>query len=235
MASRRGSERLIAEGRVFVNGRTAGDPGTTADPTTDLILVDGRALTSPEPKRYVLLYKPAGYLTTLSDPRGRPAIPDLVRGERARLFPVGRLDIDAEGLLLLTNDGELAHRLLHPRYRIPRVYEVEVRGNVTEEGISRFREGAVLEDGPARPTEARLLHRRGETTWLRLTMTEGRFREVKRLCRALGHQVVRLRRIQFGPLRLRGLRPGQLRPLEPGEILALKELARACAPGGNRL
>jgi pseudouridine synthase len=246
LASRRGSERLIVFGRVTVNGQTVTAPGATADPTRDLILVDGRSLPVPEPKWYVLLYKPIGYVTTRSDPRGRPVVLDLVPDEPVRLFPVGRLDVDAEGLLLLTNDGEMAERLLHPRYRVPRVYEVQVRGRVSAKGMDRFRRGVILEDGPARPTEVRLLHlppglrppalRRTEgTTWFRLTMTEGRHREVKRLCQALGHRVITLRRIQFGPLRLRGLRAGERRPLTPRELAALLALTSACTPAGNRL
>lgn len=233
--SRRGSERLIALGRVTVNGQAVTNPGAAADPTRDLILVDGRPLPLPEPKRYVLLHKPAGYMTTRRDPQGRPVVLDLVPGERVRLFPVGRLDLDAEGLLLLTNDGELAQRLLHPRYRIPRVYEVEVEGRVTQEGVRRFREGVVLEDGPARPTEVKLLSRSEGTTWLRLTMTSGRYREVKRLCQAVGYRVVRLRRTRFGPLRLWGLRPGERRALTPRELEALRALTGPCAPGGNHL
>src|SRR5712691_11875750 len=131
LASRRGSERLIAEGRVAVNGRLVTTQGTTADPERDRITVDGRPLGAPEPKRYVLLNKPRGYLTSRTDPRGRPVVLDFVREERVRLFPVGRLDFDAEGLLLLTNDGDLAQRLLHPRFGMKRVYEVEVDGRVT--------------------------------------------------------------------------------------------------------
>jgi 23S rRNA pseudouridine2605 synthase len=224
LASRRGSERLIGEGRVAVNGRVVTTQGTTADPARDRITVDGRPLPAVEPPRYLLLNKPRGYLTSRTDPRGRPVVLDLVRHERVRLFPVGRLDFDAEGLLLLTNDGALAQRLLHPRFGIPRVYEVEVEGRVTAAELPAWARGVVLADGPARPAEVRLLGGRGGATRLRLTFTEGRHREVKRFCEALGHPVRRLRRVAFGPLRLGRLGPGQARPLTAEEIGRLRSL-----------
>lgn len=226
LASRRGSERLILAGRVSVNGETITFPGVQVDLRRDRIVVDGHPLPSPEPKRYILLHKPKGYLTSRKDPLERPIVTDLLGPERARLFPVGRLDSDAQGLLLLTNDGLLAHRLLHPRFGIPRVYEVEVKGKVSEEGLRRLRHGVILEDGPARPRDVRLLRPGTETTWLQLTLMEGRHREVKRLCQAIGHRVVTLRRTGFGPLRLRGLRPGEMRALTPGELDALQALFR---------
>ena len=157
LASRRESERLLLAGRVSVNGETVTSPGLQVDPTRDRIVVDGRPLPPPEPKRYLLLHKPRGYLTSRSDPRGRPVVMDLLGSQPpVRLFPVGRLDADAEGLLLLTNDGPLAQRLLHPRFQIPRIYEVEVEGRVLANGLERFRRGALLEDGPARPENVRL-------------------------------------------------------------------------------
>lgn len=218
LASRRGSERFIQEGRVSVNGVRVAAPGTLVDPAHDRIQVDGHPLPTPEPKRYLLLHKPRGYMSSRTDPRKRPVVLDLVGAERVRLFPVGRLDFDAEGLLLLTNDGALAHRLLHPRFGMPRVYEAEVQGLLTERALSRFRQGVILEDGIAKPIEARLLRRTARTTWLRLTFTEGRYREVKRYCAALGHRVVRLRRVKFGPLRLGTLPPGAARPLSAKEL-----------------
>jgi len=225
LASRRGSERLITEGRVTINGKVVIAPGTTADPNRDRIAVDGKAIPSPEPKQYLLLHKPRGYVTSRQDPQGRPVALDLLPEKRFRLFPVGRLDFDCEGLLLLTNDGELAHRLLHPRFGIPRVYEAEVAGRVSPVELGRFRQGVVLEDGVAKPSDVRLLRRTGATTWLRLTFTEGRYREVKRFCAALGHRVVRLRRVQFGPLCLGGLARGALRPLSSGELRRLRALS----------
>ncbi|MBI4241730.1 MAG: rRNA pseudouridine synthase [Candidatus Rokubacteria bacterium] len=225
LASRRGSERLISDGRVTINGTVVTAPGTPADPLRDRITVDGQPLPPPEPKRYLLLHKPRGYVTSRRDPRQRPVVLDLVRDARVRLFPVGRLDFDCEGLLLLTNDGELAHRLLHPRFGVPRVYETEVEGRVTAGDLGRFRQGVVLEDGVARPSDVRVLRQARRTTWLRLTFTEGRYREVKRVCAALGHRVVRLRRVQFGPLRLGPLAPGAVRPLTREELRRLRAAA----------
>ncbi|MBI4589754.1 MAG: rRNA pseudouridine synthase [Candidatus Rokubacteria bacterium] len=224
LASRRGSERLIAEGRVAVDGQTVTAQGTTADPARDRITVDGRPLPAPEPKRYLLLNKPRGYLTSRSDPRGRPVVLDLVREERARLFPVGRLDFDAEGLLLLTNDGDVAQRLLHPRFGIVRVYEVAVVGHVGAADLPLWERGVTLPDGRAMPAEVRLLRRTPGTTWLRLAFTEGRYREVKRFCEALGHRVVRLRRIRFGPLQLGRLPSGATRLLTSAELARLRAL-----------
>ncbi|MBI2152483.1 MAG: rRNA pseudouridine synthase [Candidatus Rokubacteria bacterium] len=224
LASRRGSERLIAEGRVTVNGRTVTTQGATADPERDRVAMNGRPIPAVEPKRYVLLNKPRGYLTTRSDPRGRPVVLDLVKHERARLFPVGRLDFDAEGLLLLTNDGALAQRLLHPRFGIERVYEVEVEGRVSAAEVPRWERGVTLPDGPATPRAVRLLRRTQASTWLRVVFTEGRYREVKRFCQALGHRVVRLRRVGFGPLRLGNLAPGVARALSAAELARLSVL-----------
>jgi len=164
LASRRGSERLITEGRVTVNGVVVTAPGATADPRHDRIAVDGQLIPPPEPKQYLLLHKPRGYLTSRWDPQERPVVLDLLPAKRTRLFPVGRLDFDCEGLLLLTNDGELAYRLLHPRFGILRVYEAEVEGHVNPVELGRFRQGVVLEDGVAKPAHVRLLRRTRTTT-----------------------------------------------------------------------
>jgi 23S rRNA pseudouridine2605 synthase len=229
LTSRRGADRLIADGRVAVNGRVVREAGTLADPARDRITVDGQPLPSAEPRRYVLLHKPPGYLSARRDPGGRRVVTDLVP-DGARLYPVGRLDADAEGLLLLTNDGALTHRLLHPRYALPRVYEVEVEGCVTPGALARWRAGVVLDDGPARPRAVRLLRGGRRSSRLRLTFTEGRKHEVKRYCQALGHPVRRLRRIAFGPLRLGDLPPGASRPLAAAEIRRLRAaVARAAA------
>lgn len=225
LASRRGSERLIIQGRVAINGQVVTAPGTTADPARDRIAVDGKALPPPQPKRYLLLNKPRGYVTSRRDPQGRPVVLSLAPEAGVRLFPVGRLDFDAEGLLLLTNDGELAHRLLHPRFGVRRVYEAEVAGRMSPQELGRFRHGVVLEDGLAKPVDVRLLRRTRGTAWLRLTFTEGRYREVKRFCAALGHRVVRLRRVQFGPLHLGRLAPGAVRPLSSAEVGRLGAIA----------
>jgi pseudouridine synthase len=186
--------------------------------------VDGRPLPARAPLQYLLLHKPRGYVTTRRDPSGRPVVLDLLPPAARSVYPVGRLDLDAEGLLLLTNDGELANRLLHPRYEIPRVYEVEVRGHVGEADLPRWRRGAVLPDGPAVPRRVTRLGTGPRSTRLRVTFAEGRYREVKRYCAALGHPVERLKRVQFGPLRLGNLAPGAHRGLTAAERAALDSL-----------
>ncbi len=200
------------------------EPGAQADPERDRIAVDGQPLPRPAPHRYLLLHKPRGYVSSRTDPEGRPVVLDLLPGGMGRLYPVGRLDYDAEGLVLLTNDGALANRLLHPRYEIPRVYEVEVEGRVRAADLRRWLAGAVLPDGPAVPRAVSLLRHGACTTWLRVTFAEGRYREVKRYCRAMGHRVERLRRVEFGPLRLGNLPSGRWRPLTTAELDRLKNL-----------
>ncbi len=192
---------------------------TLADPDVDVVTVDGRPLPRSESLRYVLLHKPRGYVTTVRDPHGRPVVTELVPRD-VRLYPVGRLDADVEGALLLTNDGALTHRLLHPRYEVPRVYEAEVEGVVARGELARWRRGVELDDGAAVPLAVEWLGRgdRG-TTRLALTFTEGRKHEVKRYCDALGHRVVRLRRVAFG---LGPLRPGEWRTLTPREVAQLR-------------
>lgn len=209
---------------MAVNGVVVREPGALADPERDHLTVDGRHVPAAEPRSYVLLHKPRGYVTSRSDPHGRPVVMDLVRGS-LRLYPVGRLDTDVEGLLLLTNDGALVHRLLHPRYALPRVYEAEVEGLVRPRDLGRWRRGVQLDDGPAIPAAVELLHAAGPTSRLRVTFTEGRRHEVKRYCAALGHRVVWLRRVAFGPLRLGTLPRGAARPLTRAEVRALRGAA----------
>lgn len=177
-----------------------------------------------EPLQHLLLHKPRGYVTTRRDPRGRPVVLDLLPPAARIVYPVGRLDFDTEGLLLLTNDGELANRLLHPRYEVPRVYEAEVRGRVDLAELPRWRRGAALPDGPAVPRRVIRLSVGPRSTRLHLTFAEGRYREVKRYCAALGHPVERLKRVQFGPLRLGDLAPGAYRALTAAERAALESL-----------
>ncbi len=230
LSSRRGADRLIADGHVAVNGVVTRELATLADPERDVVTVDGRPLPRAEAKHYLVLHKPAGYVTTVSDPRGRPVVADLVRDVDARLYPVGRLDWDVEGALLMTNDGALTHRLLHPRYGLPRVYEAEVEGRVGPGALERWRRGVVLDDGPARPHEVEVLHGGRDATLVRLTFTEGRKHEVKRYCAALGHRVRRLRRVAFGPVRLGDLPRGRYRRLTPHEISALRSAAEGPRP-----
>lgn len=207
-----------------MNGDVRLEPGAQADPERDRIAVDGRPLPAPSPHRYVLLHKPRGYVSTRRDPEGRPVVLDLLPPDTGRLYPVGRLDVDAEGLLLLTNDGALADRLLHPRYEVLRVYEVEVEGRVAGTHLSRWRRGVTLPDGPAVPRSVSLLRRAAHSTYLTVSFAEGRNHEVKRYCSAMGHPVLRLRRVAFGPLRLGNLPPGACRPLTEAELARLNGL-----------
>jgi 23S rRNA pseudouridine2605 synthase len=222
LTSRRGADRLVAEGRVVVNGVPATTPGRLVDPAVDRVEVDGRPLPATEPHEYFVVYKPRGWITTRSDPGGRPVVTELVRGARARLYPVGRLDVDVEGVLLLTNDGTLTHRLLHPRYAVPRVYEALVAGSVAPRDLGRWRAGVALADGFARPMAVEIVRQLAGGTLLRLTFTEGRKHEVKRYGDALGHPIRALRRVAFGPITLDGLRPGQARPLTDRELQRLR-------------
>ena len=230
LSSRRGAEALLAEGRVTVNDIVRREPGAQADPAADRIALDGQPLQPREPHAYVLLHKPRGYVTSVSDPEGRPVVVDLLPRGLPRLFPVGRLDYDTEGLLLLTNDGGLANHLLHPRYEIRRVYEAEVEGRVTAADLPRWRRGAILADGPAVPAEVRLLRAGPRTSRVAVALTEGRNREVRRYCQALGHRVVSLRRVEFGPLRLGRLAPGESRPLTAREVDTLTRIAQRPIP-----
>jgi 23S rRNA pseudouridine2605 synthase len=229
LTSRRGADRLILDGRVRVNGRVTRELGSLADPAADVIEVDDAPIAPAESPRYVLLHKPAGYVTSVRDPHARPVVTDLVRGPE-RLYPVGRLDADVEGLLLLTNDGALTHRLLHPRYGLPRVYDAEVAGHVTPADLARWREGVELDDGWARPRAVAIAASGRERSRVTLTFAEGRKHEVKRYCEALGHRVLRLRRVAFGPITLRDLPVGASRALTTREVSALRAAVAASSP-----
>jgi pseudouridine synthase len=221
VASRRRADELIKAGRVTVNG----GPGqlNTFVAARDRVEVDGRPL-ELQPLTYVLLHKPAGTLTTARDPQGRRTVVDLV-DHPARVAPVGRLDADTTGALLLTNDGELAHRLAHPRYEVEKVYEAEVVGEPSEDTLERLREGIDLDDGPTAPAEACLL---GPTT-VELSIHEGRKHQVKRMLAAVGHAVLELHRSRYAGLTLEGLEPGAWRELEPSEVERLRN--RVPPPG----
>ncbi|MBI4408403.1 MAG: rRNA pseudouridine synthase [Gemmatimonadetes bacterium] len=222
IASRRRAEDLIREHRVRLNGMVVAELGTRVDPARDVVEVDGRRVQAAGPV-WVALHKPRGYVSTRRDPQGRPTIYDLLPAELRGLFYVGRLDFHSEGLILLTNQGEAAHRLLHPRYGVERVYDVEVAGEVAESARRRLVEGVELEDGPARAhAVARLRHQRAGRERLRVTMREGRKREVRRLFRAVGHSVRRLVRRRYGPIALGRLPPGEWRPLSVREIAAIR-------------
>jgi 23S rRNA pseudouridine2605 synthase len=227
VASRRAAETLIAEGRVSVNGTTVREMGTKADPATDNIRVDGRRIKSAEVRRYILLNKPAGYVTTRSDPQRRPTIIDLLRGVHEYVYPVGRLDYDTEGLLLLTNDGDLAARLTHPRHGVERTYEARVAGVPDAAAIERLRNGIPLDGRRTLPADVRLLNRgRADRDGvLVITIREGRNRQVRRMCEAVGHPVRALTRTRIGPVSDKRLKPGGWRDLTPAEIRSLRRAA----------
>jgi len=222
--SRRACEELIVQGRVSVNG-TVATLGDRVESETDLVTIDGVSVNLDPNVRYYALHKPAGVVTTMRDPQGRPDIRGLLPADGPRVFPVGRLDRDSEGLLLLTNDGELGNRLLHPRYGIEKEYLAEVEGRPSERQIARLRHGVELDDGPATTKSARIVSSSGERAAVRLVMTEGRKREVRRLLAAVGLPVKRLVRLRIGPVRLGRLAPGAIRELTPEEVRGLSRAA----------
>jgi 23S rRNA pseudouridine2605 synthase len=221
VASRRSSEELIVAGRVSINGRRATELGVRVQPSDD-VRVDGRRI-RPAASQWFALHKPRGYMSTRSDPQGRRTLYELVTPAMRKLFYVGRLDFDSEGLVLLTNDGDTAHRLLHPRYRIDREYDVEVDVQIDDAALVQLRRGVQLDDGPAR---ARTVRRKGGNRVV-LTLQEGRKREVRRMFSELGYEVKRLRRVRYGPIRLGELQPGEWRALDAGELAALSRVKRA--------
>jgi pseudouridine synthase len=232
IASRRASERLMLEGRVTVNGVTVSALGSKADPARDDIRVDGRRIRLPERRRYLLLNKPRGYVTTRSDPQRRPTVIDLI-GIPDYIYPVGRLDFDSEGLLLLTNDGELAARLTHPSHGVERVYEARVLGVPDDHDLARLRRGVVIDGRRTAPADVELIpHRKraagpsagSPTGSLRITIREGRNRQVRNMCEAIGHPIDRLVRVAIGPIRDPQLKPGQWRELTREEIGRLRKL-----------
>jgi len=232
IASRRAAEALILQGRVTVNGAVVDRLGSAVDPDVDEVRVDRRIVRLERPKVYYMLHKPAGCVTTLKDPQGRETVMDLARKLPERVFPVGRLDYDAQGLLLLTNDGPLAHRLQHPRYAIPKTYLVKVKGHPDESTLQRLRSGVPLREGRTAPAKARVTERLADAAWLKITLHQGWNRQIKRMGEAVGHRVLKIKRILYGPLVLADLPPGKLRPLTPGEVhrlylLVMPEAERA--------
>jgi 23S rRNA pseudouridine2605 synthase len=228
LASRRASEELIAKGRVTVNGEVA-ELGRRVDITADRVEVDGTPIPIAPGLVHLLLNKPRGVVSTADDPQGRPTVIELVPDE-PRVFPVGRLDQDTEGLLILTNDGELTHRLTHPRFGVEKEYLAHVQGRPTRGTVRRLREGVELSDGLTAPAEASLL----APDLLRLVIHEGRNRQVRRMCEAVGHPVERLVRTRIGPLADRRLKPGTWRPLTVDEVLDLERSVAAGASGVPR-
>lgn len=226
MASRREADRLIAEGRVRVNNKIVDELGHKIDDERDVVYVDGKKIRHEEKRLYLLLNKPAGYLVTLKDPFKRRTIRDLLPVSMGRVFPVGRLDLDSQGLLLLTNDGELAYRLSHPRFKVKKIYVAKVQGEPSKEALSRVERGVYLEGKRTAPAKVSLLAHSQKSSILRIEIYEGRKREVRRMCQAVGHNVLELKRIGFAGLELKKIKPGEWRPLEPRELRRLRELVK---------
>ena len=223
LASRRQAESWITEGRVLLNGEVA-KLGDRADLALDQLVVDGRKLSAAEEKLTLLLNKPRGYVSTLKDPQGRKLVTDLVSDFPQRLYPVGRLDYNTEGVLLLTNDGELAQHLAHPRHHVEKTYLVKVRGQVSTRIKQQLEKGLLLEDGPTLPAKVANIRSSGQFCWFELTINEGRNRQVRRMCDLLNLPVVRLKRVRIGFLELAELKPGSYRRLSLHEIERLKRL-----------
>jgi 23S rRNA pseudouridine2605 synthase len=230
VASRRAAEAIVAAGRVTVDGEIVRDPALNVEEDSE-VAVDHRSIAGPEPRVVYAVNKPLGVLSTASDPHGRPTVVSLVPARGLRLYPVGRLDADSGGLILLTNDGDLAHRLTHPSFEVSKTYRVTVAGApVGQAALAALRDGVELDDGPTAPAEVRRIG----SDALEITIHEGRNRQVRRMCEAVGHPVVSLRRIAFGPLRLGELAPGAHRTLSPPEIDRLRDCSRArTTPGGD--
>ncbi len=221
ITSRRASEALIQNGQVAVNGIVVTELGSKADPTKDTITVDGKTLKISVQRLYILLNKPPGYITALKDGQGRPLVTDLLKDVPDRVYPVGRLDYNTEGLLLLTNDGDWANRLMHPRNEIEKEYHVRVRGKVIDQQLKRMAEGVELEDGRTAPAVVNLVKSGEQNDWISVAIHEGRNRQVRRMCEAVSLSVVRLKRIRYGSLMLGTLRAGQFRHLSEIEVREL--------------
>ena len=220
IASRRRAEELIIQGKVKVNGHTA-KLGDKADDRKDIVTVCGKKVGRAEAPVYAMLYKPRGYVTTMSDERGRKCVADLIGDIGSRVFPVGRLDRDSEGLLLLTNDGEFANAMMHPAVHIPKYYRVTLRQDVTDEQAARFQEGIVLDGRRTAPAELYVLTRETGRTVVEIVLYEGRNRQIRRMCEQLGLEVLRLKRIAVGSVKLGMLQPGKWRDLDPKEVRSL--------------
>lgn len=226
VTSRRGAEALIAENRVTINDQLVTALGTMVNTDTDLVKVDGRPVTVVNELVYVALNKPRMTITTLDDPFKRRTVLHYLKDLDHRVYPIGRLDYDAEGILLLTNDGDLAYRLAHPSYQVPKVYEVQVAGQFSREKAQRIEAGIKLDDGAVGHAEVAILGFVGSQSRLRLVLSEGRKREVKQLCRKVGHPVKRLRRVEFAGIHVKSLKPGKWRHLKSSEVSRLRQLVK---------
>jgi len=225
VTSRRAAEELIAEGRVRVNGQVVTELGTKADADKDHIKVDGKLINPQQPKVYVMLNKPAGFVTTMSDPEGRPTVQDLLKGIKVRVYPVGRLDYNTEGMLILTNDGDFAHLITHPKHEFPKTYLAKVKGFLEDSQIENLEQGIYLDDGKTAPAKLKKVRKEEANSWIEITIHEGRKRQVRRMFDRVGHSVIKLKRIRTGSLTLGSLPEGTFRYLTPDEVTGLKELA----------
>jgi 23S rRNA pseudouridine2605 synthase len=234
ITSRRASEELILTGRVTVNGTVVTELGSKADPEVDTVAVDGKPLIIASKKLYILLYKPVGYLTTLDDPDGRPLVTDLLKEVGKRVYPVGRLDYNTEGLLLLTSDGEWANRLMHPRHEVEKEYHVRVRGKVHKSQLDQLAGGVEIEGRKTAQARVCMIKEGEQNDWFSLTIHEGRNRQVRRMCEAVSLSVVRLRRVRYGLLSLGALKPGEFRFLTEAEVdgLCNTHQKQIAAPSG---
>ena len=224
VASRRHAEEMIREGKIQVNGVTVREMGLQVDESRDTVSVEGKEVRPEESKHYLAYYKPIGEVTTTSDPEGRPTVMDKFRDYPVRLFPVGRLDYDSEGLLLLTNDGDLMNHLLHPSHEVNKVYLVKASNNISDEEIRQLKQGVMIDNKLTSPARVRLIRKEAFDTVLLISIHEGRNRQVRKMIEKIGHQVVSLKRVAFGPVELKDLPRGQWRSLTEQEILRLKSL-----------
>jgi len=226
IASRRAAEQMMREGRVSVNGVIVNQPGVKADALRDEIRVDGALISKSAVNRvYLVLNKPQGYVVTLKDPQNRPIVADLLRDVPERVFPVGRLDYDSEGLLLMTNDGDFSHMIQHPTFKVPKTYMVKIKGTLRSSDVETIRKGAVLEDGAFQPVWASMEKSNRKSCWIEMTIVEGRNRIIRRFFDSINHPVARLIRTSIGDIGLGDLKTGEYRYLQKGEIKSLLELS----------
>lgn len=235
VASRRAAEELIMEGRVRVNGKVVTALGAKADADNDHIKVDGKLINPKQLRAYIMLNKPAGYVTTMSDPEGRPTVQELLKGIKTRVYPVGRLDYNTEGLLLMTNDGDFAHLITHPKHEFPKTYLVKVKGVLDERAIDLLEKGMFLKDGKTAPAKVKKIRKEEMNSWVEITIHEGRKRQVRRMFDHVGRSVIRLKRIKTGGLLLGDLPEGRFRHLTLDEVRMLRETALKTLDSGQRV